>query len=142
MTTRPLIAALLIALTPLPVLAQAAAPVLTLNFSGIREPQGKVMVAIFDEAGWAGGAPVRVGMAEVTGTTATLNVEGLAPGRYAVKSFHDADGDGRMGTNPFGMPTEQFGFSNDAMGDRGPPAWADAAFEVGADGAVQSITLR
>jgi uncharacterized protein (DUF2141 family) len=50
------------------------------------------------------------------------------------------DGDGRMGTNPFGMPTEPYAASNNARGEMGPPAWSDAAFEVSGE-TIQTITI-
>lgn len=114
---------------------------LTIHLSNVRDTAGTVMIAIYaDEAGWRSGTPAR--MAMVAAAKGELRIEGLAPGRYAIKLFNDADGDHQMGKNPFGMPTEQYGFSNDAIGNRGPAAWADAAFEVTAAGAVQTITLR
>ncbi|NML06691.1 DUF2141 domain-containing protein [Sphingomonas sp. G-3-2-10] len=150
---RPLMAALAapaLILTAMPVAAiarpapdaQAAAATLTLHFEGIREAKGAVMIAIYkDEASWNGGAPVRVAMLQVAQGN-EVKVEGLAPGRYAVKVFHDADGDGKLTMNPFGIPIEPFGFSRDAVGDRGSPAWDAAAFEIGAGASVQIITLR
>lgn len=138
---RSLLAAALIAAVPLPAFAGPGAT-LSIHFANVKEAKGEIMVAIYDAASWTGGKPVRVAMAPVTGAGAAVAIEGLAPGVYGIKVFHDADGDGKMGMNPFGMPIEQFGFSNDAIGSRGSPAWADAAFEVTADGAVQTITLR
>ena len=41
---------------------------------------------------------------------------GLPPGDYAVAAFHDADGNGELGTNILGIPTEGYGFSNGAPG--------------------------
>jgi uncharacterized protein (DUF2141 family) len=140
MIIKPFLAAALALAAPLP--AFAGSPALTLHFTGVKAHQGKVLIAIYDEAGWAGGKPVRAGMADAAGADVAAIIEGLAPGRYGVKVFHDMDGDGKMGSNPFGMPLEPFGFSRDAMGVGGPPAWADAAFEVTAAGAVQTITLR
>jgi uncharacterized protein (DUF2141 family) len=66
---------------------------------------------------------------------------GLAPGRYAIKSFHDIDGDNRMSTNPMGMPIEPFAFSNNARGNMGPPNWADSAFDIAAT-TTHSISFR
>ena len=140
MILKPLLAAALALAAPLP--AFAGQPTLSLHFAGVAAHQGKVLIAIFDEAGWTGGKPLWVGMADASGAEVTATVEGLALGRYGVKVFHDKDGDGKMATNPFGMPIEPFGFSRDAMGVGGPPAWGDAAFEVTAAGAVQTITLR
>lgn len=139
---KPLIAAALIAL-PLPALAlPGAPPALTLRLADAK-PQGTVFIAIYaDEASWNGGAPARVAMQPAAAAGGSITIEGLAPGRYAVKLYQDVNGNGKMDNNPFGIPIEPFGFSRDAMGAQGSPAWADAAFEVGADGAVQTITLR
>ncbi len=51
------------------------------------------------------------------------------------------NGDGEMNTNPFGMPTEPFGFSNNAVGNMGPASWARAHFAVSGE-TRQTITLR
>lgn len=129
--------------TPAPA-AAAGSAVLTVTFADLQAPRGQVMLALFDsEAAYQGrGAPVRQEMVAVTGATASVRLEGLQPGRYAVKAFHDVNGDGRMNSNPFGMPTEPFAFSNNAHGNMGPASWADAAFDVPTAGASQSITLR
>jgi uncharacterized protein (DUF2141 family) len=121
--------------------AQEAGPV-TVSFSGITRPTGALMVGIYDsEAAFAGGNPVDGFKLDVTGPEASKTVTGLKPGVYAIKVFHDVDGDGRMGTNAFGIPLEPYAASNNAPSRMGPPAWADARFEVTADGAVQTITI-
>lgn len=102
---------------------------------------GRVMIAVFDnEAAYDGrGAPVRQLAAE---PGQPVRLDGLKPGRYAIKSFHDLNGNGKMDTNPFGMPTEPFAFSNNAVGNMGPARWTDAAFDLSADGASQTLRLR
>jgi uncharacterized protein (DUF2141 family) len=55
--------------------------------------------------------------------------------------FHDVNGDGRMNTNPFGIPTEPYAFSNNARGQFGPASWADAVFTVEAAETTQQINL-
>ncbi len=102
---------------------------------------GNVMVAVYDsEQAFNGdGAPVRALSAR---PGETVRIDGLKPGTYGVKSFHDLNGDGKMNTNPFGMPIEPFAFSNNARGHMGPPAWAAARFEVSASGAAQTIVLK
>jgi uncharacterized protein (DUF2141 family) len=144
-------ALLLLSAAPLPAFAQApAAPAiaqasasLTLAFAGIERPTGAIMIALFDsEEGWRTNHPVRTAMAPVGGATAEALIEGLAPGRYGVKLFHDVDGDHRMGTNPFGMPTEPFAFSNNAHGSMGPATWADAAFDLAAGAGRQTINIQ
>ncbi|MHA6718197.1 DUF2141 domain-containing protein [Sphingomonas sp. RS6] len=136
-----LIAALLLAASPQPFAQPPQDATLTLDLK-VKEHRGKVMIAVYDEAGWRGGKPVRVAIADATADPVAASIAGLAPGRYAIKLFQDLDSDGRMSTNPFGMPIEPFGFSRDAMGPGGQPDWADAAFDLSPAGAVQTITLR
>lgn len=120
--------------------AAEAAATLTLNLD-CRSPEGRVMIAVYDSQGaYDGeGAPVRRIAAE---PGQPVRLEGLKPGRYAVKSFHDLNGNGKMDANPFGMPTEPYAFSNNARGNMGPASWSDAAFEIGPGGAVQTLTLQ
>lgn len=122
--------------------AQDAAT-LTITFQGITQPTGDIRGQLFDsEAAYAGkGQPAAMFVLPVAGDSVSTTVEGLKPGRYAVRAFHDVDGDGKLGTNPFGIPTEPFGFSNDAKGAFGPAAWSDAAFEVTVGDAAAAITI-
>lgn len=135
-----LIAAALLVATP--ALAQDAGADISFTFE-VGQPSGQVMLALFDsEAAYDGsGGPVRAQRAEVSGSTVTVRFAGLPAGDYALKAFHDLDGDGEMDTNPFGMPTEPYAFSNNAVGNMGPASWERARFS--AEGAVaQTIALR
>lgn len=126
--------------------AATAAPAIKLdiNFTGVETRTGSIMIALFDsEDAYNGkGAPVRATALPVKVGALTTLIAGLAPGRYAIKAFHDVDGDGKMGINPFGMPIEPFAFSNNAKGNRGPAMWADAAFTVAPGENVQAITIQ
>ncbi len=129
--------------------APVAAPVsgaatIDLRFTNMRAATGAIMYALFDsEESYAkDGKPVRAGMIKVANGAAVEAITGLAPGNYAIKAFHDIDGDGKMGANPFGMPTEPFAFSNNAKGNMGPAGWAEAKFAVAAGPNVQSIEIK
>lgn len=61
-------------------------------------------------------------------------------GTYAIKSFHDEDGNGQLNTNFMGIPTEDYGFSNNARGTMGPAKFQDARFEL--DATEKTITIR
>ena len=122
--------------------AAAADARLTVNFIGIKRPAGVIMAGVFDsEAAFKGGEPLVGARIPVSGATAAQTLTGLKPGRYAIKAYHDLNGDGRMNTNPFGMPTEPYAASNNAPSRMGPPAWSDATFEITAGGNVQTITI-
>lgn len=71
----------------------------------------------------------------------SVRIENLAPGRYAVITFHDENGNGRLDKNFWGVPKEPYGFSNDAQGFLGPPRFEDAAIDVGEAPANTTIAL-
>ena len=90
---------------------------------------GAVLVSLFDSAAaYSGGAPLRQAKVDVAAGERTAVFTGLTPGTYAVKVFHDIDGNGRMTLNPFGRPIEPFAFSNNARGNMGPAEWESARF--------------
>lgn len=102
---------------------------------------GAIMVALHDGTTYAGGEPLRAARIDVAAGQRTVTFEGLAAGDYGVKAYHDVNGNGRMDTNPFGMPTEPFAFSNNAVGNLGPAAWERARFEVAGE-TSQTIEIR
>lgn len=62
-------------------------------------------------------------------------------GEYAIKLFHDEDGDDEVDTNFLGIPTESYGFSNNAKGLFGPPSFEKAKFVVSSDTVRVQIDL-
>jgi uncharacterized protein (DUF2141 family) len=60
----------------------------------------------------------------------------LAAGEYAVMLFHDENGNQKMDSNLLGIPTEGYGFSNEAKGRFGPPKFSEMKVIIGADGRV------
>lgn len=121
-------------------MAQAAD--LTVNVAGLKNANGQVLVAMFDRAAGFLKQPVRV--AAVTAQQGTVNVSftGLPAGDYALNVFHDENANGKLDKNVIGMPTEPYGFSNDAAGNYGPPSFQDAAVRLADTGGSATITLR
>ena len=60
----------------------------------------------------------------------TVSFADVDEGEYALRFFHDEDGNGKMATNLFGMPTEGYGFSNNAKPNFGPVAYSEIKFVV------------
>jgi len=105
-----------------------------------------LMVAVYaDEAQWLKkGLVVKrevVKTALAKGALHSLSFDDLSPGRYAVAVYVDRNGDGKLGTGMFGIPNEPYGFSG-GRGSFGPPDFADAAFELPADGTNIRIELN
>ncbi len=102
---------------------------------------GSVMVALFgSEAAYNGGAPVAQAAVSASGPV-VARFENLPAGDYAMRAFHDVNGNGQMDTNPFGMPTEPYAFSNNARGNMGPASWERARFAVSGETA-QTISIK
>ena len=56
----------------------------------------------------------------------------LPDGIYAIGLYVDSNKNEKLDTNFFGIPKEQFGFSNNAKGRFGPPLFESASFELDA----------
>jgi uncharacterized protein (DUF2141 family) len=115
-----------------------------LQIVGLENAEGVVVVALFDseEHFEAPDDPVRRASLAISDHRAEVSWHSLAFGEYAIRSFHDENGNGELDTNWVGIPKEAFGFSNDAMGRFGPPGYDDAKFLFDSDGHRLEIRLR
>lgn len=66
----------------------------------------------------------------------------LPPGRYAVSVIHDSNANQKLDTNFIGMPTEQYGYSNNPPLRMRMATFEECAFDLPAAGLRQQITLR
>lgn len=120
----------------------ASAADLTVEVQGARSAQGSVAGALFTSGpGWLKPGQAVQGQFVPAADKVVLLFRGLAPGRYAVSAYHDENGNAKLDANVVGMPTEPYGFSRDAQGRMGPPAFDDAAVDVQADTTV-TVQLR
>ena len=100
---------------------------------------GEIHIAIYDSAeafeadrGEKGGAApgITQGTIEMVEPGSVTYRYELPPGTYAIGIFHDANLNNRLDNYFFGVPREQYGFSNNARGFMGPPSFEDAAFSL------------
>jgi uncharacterized protein (DUF2141 family) len=125
----------------------AASASLTLRFIGLKSSQGAVMVALYsDQAAYESSAAgsdtaTRTAKLEIKDGTALTTLGGLPPGQYAIKAFHDLNGDAKLNTNLFGIPTEPVAFSNDAPVHMRAPSWQETVFLVHAGDNAISIHI-
>ncbi|MEM9739018.1 MAG: DUF2141 domain-containing protein [Pseudomonadota bacterium] len=116
--------------------------ILTVTLDGIENQTGTIRLGVFaGEDDYSNGGGITGANVTVDSETETVTIEGLAPGEYGLKLYHDVDDDGRMDTNPFGMPTEPYGFSNNARGRFGPAKWEAARFEIKTGENAHTITI-
>jgi uncharacterized protein (DUF2141 family) len=99
--------------------APAFAATLDIGVEKVRSAKGSIRAGVFDADGKQvafAAAPARIG-------DLALQVRDLAPGAYAVKLFHDENGDERLTFDAFGRPTEGVGFSNRAQANLREPSF-------------------
>ena len=122
----------------------AAAADLEVVVSGLNSAEGDARIAVHKRVSgvrFPGDGVVAATIRKAVKGEMRVVFAGLAPGDYAVAAFHDADGNGELGQNIVGMPTEGFGFSNGATGFMGPPSFDKAAITVGSEDARVSVVV-
>jgi uncharacterized protein (DUF2141 family) len=119
----------------------AGAADLTIQVDDVKGDAGAIMVAVFNSEGTFLRAPAKGGRAPAAPST-TVVIKDLPEGEYAFAVYHDANANGKMDKNVLGIPTEDYAFSNNAMGKMGPPSYASAKFALPAAGASLRVTLK
>ena len=105
-----------------------------LEISGIKKAAGNMLIAVYntresylDESKMIYSYVMRVN--ESGAMTFTID---LPDGEYALAFLHDVNEDGKLNKNLIGIPTESYGFSNNARGTFGPPSFEEAKVHIAA----------
>lgn len=120
----------------------ARAADLTIHIDNVKSADGQLRVAVFNSAETFQRKPVAGTVLPAVAGSSSVVVKDLAPGDYAVVVLHDANGNGKMDANMMGMPVEDYGYSNNALGKMGPPSYEQARISVPAGGLATSINLK
>jgi len=129
---------------------QIQASELVINLSD-QKKAGTLMLAIYNNAEAFEGSVIKEKRSEVgvfkglelylePKDSMRLSIE-IPDGEYAIAFFIDANGNKKLDKNFLGIPKEQFGFSNNAMGTLSAPSFEQAKFKV-AGNTVQNIKLK
>lgn len=106
---------------------------LTLEVHGIEKVTGKLYVAIYNSPESFMKKPLTGFVVEVEDKVLSIPCKGLPVGTYAFSMYQDENGNGKLDTAAFGIPTEKFGFSNDVQGVMGPPSYEKCRISFAAD---------
>ena len=121
----------------------ALAADLSVNVADGPATEATLYVALYDSAAaFAGSKSQAAQTLPLRAGTARLQFSGLPPGRYALRVFADENGNGKLDTNPVGLPIERYGFSNDAKGNRGAPDFEAAALNLESANVQTVVHLR
>ncbi len=119
----------------------ASATDIKLRIYGGIPSTGQALVALFaSEADWMKTPKSELVIPIDSNGEAKLDFPGLIPGSYGISVIYDKNADGKLNLNLIGIPTEGFGFSNDARASFGPPKWDKTRFKV--TGNETSISIR
>lgn len=115
----------------------ALAAALDVTVEGVRSDKGKLVVALY------GAGDKQLERREIPARPGAMRIEfsNIAAGEYAIRVFHDEDGDGEMKKTGIGLPAEGYGFSNRAKARFGPPGWKSIAVQVGDGSSVSTAAL-
>jgi uncharacterized protein (DUF2141 family) len=122
--------------------APAGAADLTIHVDDVKAAGGTIQVALYNSADTFMKTVAGLGKTAATGQANTVVFKDLPAGEYAFALFHDANSNEKLDKNMFGIPTEDYAFSNNALGKMGPPTYDSARFTLPAAGATLRVSLR
>ena len=105
---------------------------LQVHISGLADNQGDVHIALYNKDSiFPSSHRVYRQHQALISERQTLSVfKQLQPGYYAIATYHDQNNNDKFDQNFFGIPLEDFGFSNHASALFGPPNFEDAKFLI------------
>ncbi len=103
---------------------------LTVVITGFENNDGEVLLALADSRdNYESKSNPFIGLKIIIeNRKAVFVIEDLPYGKYAAKVFHDENTNSELDTNFLGIPTEDYGFSNNVRGTFGPADYDDAKF--------------
>ena len=116
---------------------------LTLNITGFENDEGSVKIALSNSKDdyTTKGQAFQGAIETISNKNVQHIFEELPFGTYAIKIFHDENDNGELDTNFLGIPSEDYGFSNNAKGSFGPASWEDAKFIFDKDSMAVEINI-
>lgn len=116
---------------------------LTIVVKGMDETKGNMSIGLYnsDEYFPEVGKAFKDVSQQIEGTDFTYLFKDVPDGIYAVAIFQDLNKNVKQDKNFIGIPSEPYGFSNDAKATFGPPDFDKASFTINSDKTI-TITLK
>ncbi len=98
---------------------------LTVTIENCKSNKGKLFIALYDSEKAFMKEPQAISkkVVVIENGKAIIQFSALTQSEYAFVFFHDENNNGQLDKNIFGIPTEGYGFSNNAKGVFGPPSY-------------------
>lgn len=111
-------------------LTLAAQHKIEITIKGIEKVKGTILVAVYNSEESFMKKHTLSAKQKVSAKEVTVVIENVKAGDYAISTFHDENDNEKLDTNFVGIPNEPYGFSNNAKGSFGPPAFDKAKVKV------------
>jgi uncharacterized protein (DUF2141 family) len=111
----------------------------TVTAKNIYNNKGKVYFSLYKKEGFLR-TPVSVEVGDIDNGSSTVTFNVKNPDTYAVICYHDSNDNKRLDFNQSGMPTEDYGSTNNII-RFGPPQFIDAKFELSDKDLIFEIKL-
>ena len=108
---------------------------LEIEISGIRNNQGVIMIQLLNSSQEV----VDQVKGVIKDDSCVVTFTNLAPSKYAIQYYQDENLNEKLDKNKLGIPTEGYGFSNDAYGMFGPKPFKYWLFDLNSD---KKVALR
>lgn len=101
---------------------------ITAEVINVSSDSGKVGFALYDKTSFML-KPIQAANVKIVDGKSLVTFENVDFGEYAIICYHDKNENGKMDFSPSGMPSEDYGASNNVM-TFGPPTFEGAKFAV------------
>ena len=123
---------------------EASAARIIVTVTGLKSAAGGVYIGLYaTPSKFLNGTQVDV-MKKVRASTGPITVvfDNLAPGTYAVGTYHDENNNDHLDTDFIGLPTEGYALSNGVRAVMSKPTFQQAAFTIGNTDTPISLHIR
>lgn len=116
---------------------------LTIRVAGLESSEGQIRIAVFNSPDGFLERPFKQKIVPVDDQKQVEAIFSVPEGEYAVAVYHDKNKNGELDKNFLGIPTEAYGFSNDARGTRlGAPSFEDTRISLKQSSQTVQVEVR
>lgn len=101
---------------------------LAVTITNLASNKGTILLGVYNSKSTFLKKTFKGSILKIENNKATAIIKNLPEGEYAVSYVHDENNNKKMDTNFIGIPSEDYGCSNNAKGFMGPPKYDDAKF--------------
>jgi len=135
--SKPILMILGILVATITLMAHNGHAKLTVIVRNVENADGHVEVTLYNSADKWLDDGITTKVVKARNGYVEITFENVKKGTYAVSVMHDENANGKLDSNVIGIPTESYGFSNNARGMFGPADYAESSFALNNDKKIE-----